>query len=220
MRPRCSGDASRWSAESDRLWASVSLDRGDARVQWRDLAAGGQIADRIDPVLDISPVFRELASDARLLGPAARLLDGPAAPFKAKLIAKRPGTAGYGLHQDYPYWEHLGRPADDYVNALLAFDAFDGSNGTIEAFPGLHRRRATAAAGSPLDADASAVEGRRGVLFEMEPGDVVFFHSLTPHRSGPNRGARPRRGLFLTYVPARHAGLDERYERERLDRSQ
>lgn len=208
-----------WADESDRLWASVPADRGNPRVQWRGRVDGGEIADRIDPVLDISPVFEALARDTRLIAAASRLLDGTAIPFKAKLITKRPGTAGYGLHQDYPYWEPLGLPADDYVNALVAFDPFDGASGTLEVFPGFHREQAPAPPGAPLDADESLVDGRCGLLLVLEPGDVAIFHSLTPHRSGPNRGAHSRQGLFLTYVPSRYSGLQERYERERIDRA-
>jgi ectoine hydroxylase-related dioxygenase (phytanoyl-CoA dioxygenase family) len=212
-------DVARWVAESDRLWAAVSTDLSASRVQWRDRVGGGRIADRIDPVLDASPAYRELADDPRLVGAAAELLDGTAGVFKSKLITKRPGTAGYGLHQDYPYWEALGVPADDYVNVLVAFDRFDAASGPTEAFPGLHREKAPAPAGAPLDADETWIAGRRGVLFELEPGGVVFFHSLLPHRSAPNLGDHPRRGLFLTYVPARHAGLRERYERVRPDKN-
>jgi ectoine hydroxylase-related dioxygenase (phytanoyl-CoA dioxygenase family) len=214
-----SREAERWTAESDRLWEAVSDNLEDARVQWRARVGGGRIADRLDPVLDISPEYTRLAEDPRLFAAAASLLDGTAAVFKAKLITKRPGTEGYGLHQDFPYWEMLGLPADDYVNVLVAFDRFDCESGATEVFPGLHREKARAPTGAPLDADDSVVSGRPRVVFELEPGDVVFFHSLLPHRSAPNRGEHPRRGLFLTYVPARHAGLDQRYERVRLDKS-
>jgi ectoine hydroxylase-related dioxygenase (phytanoyl-CoA dioxygenase family) len=213
------GEVARWTAECERLWQEVSNDLRNARVQWRDRVDGGRVADRIDPVLDLSPAYRELADDPRLLGAAELLLEGTAAVFKAKLITKRPGTAGYGLHQDYPYWEPLGLPADAYVNVLVAFDQFDEASGATEVFPGLHRAKLPAAGDAPLDADASAVEGRPPVLFELEPGGVVFFHSLLPHRSAPNRGNRPRRGLFLTYLPSRHAGLDVRYEQVRLDKA-
>ena len=37
-------------------------------------------------------------------------------------------------------------------------------------------------------------------------GDVLAFHSLTPHRSGPNRSERHRRAYFATYSLA-GAGL-------------
>jgi 2-aminoethylphosphonate dioxygenase len=207
-----------WIQECDRLWASVRVERDNPRVQWRGRVDGGEIADRIDPVLDISPVYEALARDPRLLDVAGQLLDGTATPFKAKLITKRPGTLGYGMHQDYPYWELLGLPADDYVNALVAFDPFDGENGSTELFSGMHHARLPAPTGSPLDTDESLLEGQRSVTLELEAGDVVLFHSLTPHRSGPNRGTHPRRGLFLTYVPAGYPDLNTRYERVRLDR--
>jgi ectoine hydroxylase-related dioxygenase (phytanoyl-CoA dioxygenase family) len=208
-----------WRSECDRLWASVPADRGNPRVQWRGRVGGGEIADRIDPVLDISSVFDALSRDPRLIAAASCLLDGTAIPFRSKLITKRPGTAGYGLHQDYPYWERLGLPADDYVNATIAFDLFDPASGTLEVFPGLHRERVPPPPGAPLDADEAFVEGRPSLLLVLEPGDVVLFHSLIPHRSGPNRGSNSRRGLFLTYVPERYPGLLERYERERIDRT-
>ncbi len=203
--------------ECDRLWASVSVDRSNTRVQWRGRVDGGEVADRIDPVLDISPLFTALSRDPRLAGPAGQLLDGTAVPFRSKVITKRPGTLGYSLHQDYPYWEHLGLPPEAYVNALVAFDRFDAASGSPQLFPGLHHGRVPPPPENALDADESLVEGRAGVILELGPGDVAFFHGLTPHRSGPNRAEHPRRGFFLTYVPSRYPDLEARYVRERID---
>jgi predicted HD phosphohydrolase len=33
----------------------------------------------------------------------------------------------------------------------------------------------------------------------VRAGDTLWFHSRTPHRSGPNRSPRPRRALYPTY---------------------
>ena len=211
-------EVSSWVQECERLWATVRVERDNPRVQWRGLVDGGEIPDRIDPVLDISPVYDALSRDPRLIAAAGRLLDGTATPFKAKLITKRPGTLGYGMHQDYPYWELLGLPASDYVNALVAFDPFEGENGSTELFTGMHHVHLPAPTGSPLDTDESVLQGRPSVMLTLAAGDVVLFHSLTPHRSGPNRGTHSRRGLFLTYVPARYPNLNDRYERVRLDK--
>ena len=207
-----------WTEECERLWASLPVDRGNPRVQWRELAGGGEIADRLDPILDVSPLFEGLAGDPRLVAAVGSLLDGSAIPFKAKIIMKQPGTAGYGLHQDYPYWEWLGLGADEYVNATIAFDPFDASNGSLEIFSGLQHERLPAPPGSPYDADEAALEGCRSDVLELAPGDVVLFHSMLPHRSGQNRGTRSRRGFFLTYVPSRYQGLSQRYEQGRVDR--
>ena len=114
--------------------------------------------------------------------------------------------------------DRLGLGPDEYVNATIAFDPFDASNGSLEIFSGLQRQRLPAPPGSPFDADEAALEGCRSDLLELAPGDVVLFHSMLPHRSGQNRGTRSRRGLFLTYVPSRYAGLNRRYEQGRVDR--
>jgi ectoine hydroxylase-related dioxygenase (phytanoyl-CoA dioxygenase family) len=212
------GKVSQLQNECERLWATVPATRDNPRVQWRGLIDGGEIADRIDPVLDVSPLFAALARDKGLVAMASGVLDGSAMVFKCKLITKRPGTLGYKMHQDYPYWEFLGAPADDYVNVLVAFDPFDAKSGATEVFPGLHHERVPPPPDAPHDADEARVDTSRGVLIVLEPGDVALFHSMAPHRSGPNRGERARRGLFLTYVSSRHEGLEERYERGRIDR--
>jgi ectoine hydroxylase-related dioxygenase (phytanoyl-CoA dioxygenase family) len=204
--------------ECDRLWKSVSVDRANRRVHWRGLVGGGEIADRIDPILDISPRLAGLSRDPRLAGPAGQLLDGTAVPFRSKVITKRPGTLGYKLHQDYPYWAHLGLPPECFVNALVALDRFDAASGSPEFFPGMHGGRVPAPAESAYDADESFVHGRENVFLDLEPGDVAFFHGLMPHRSGPNGADHPRRGIFLTYVPSRYPDLEARYEVERVDR--
>ncbi len=135
--------------------------------------------------------------------------------FKDKLIMKRPGTLGYGMHQDYPYWEHLGAPADDYVTCFIALDPFDAASGSTEMFPGLHRRRLPAPPDDPFDCDERHMDLTKGYILDLAPGDVVMMHSLTPHRSAPNRSPLPRRVLIFSYTKARHAGIRARYDRGR-----
>jgi ectoine hydroxylase-related dioxygenase (phytanoyl-CoA dioxygenase family) len=204
-----------WIGESDRLWKAALRD-GDPRVQWRGVVGGGEIADRLDPVWDISPLYHALIHQGTLLEIASSLLGERALPFKAKLIAKRPGTVGYQMHQDHPYWEFLGAPADAYLNVLVAFDRFDATSGATEGFPGQHHSRVPPPSDEPLDADEARMDTSRGVLIELDPGDIALFHSLLPHRSAPNRSTRERRGLFVTYHAARYAGLTKRYHEDRV----
>jgi ectoine hydroxylase-related dioxygenase (phytanoyl-CoA dioxygenase family) len=42
-------------------------------------------------------------------------------------------------------------------------------------------------------------------------GATLWFHSRTPHRSGPNRSARPRRALYPTYNAAREGDRRAEY---------
>lgn len=203
------------AAECDRLWSLVPTDHSDPRVQWRGHVDGTTVADRIDPVLDISPPFDRIARDPWLLAAAERVLGEPAAVFKAKLITKQPGTMGYGMHQDYPYWEFLGAPARDYLTAFVAIDRFDAASGATEMFRGYHGAHLPPPPEDPLDTDEKHIDLRRGALIDLAPGDVTFMHSLTPHRSAPNRSEHSRRVLILTYVAARHSELAARYERGR-----
>jgi ectoine hydroxylase-related dioxygenase (phytanoyl-CoA dioxygenase family) len=203
-----------WRAECERLWDVLDADPDAARVQWRGHAREGQIRDRIDPVVDISPVFAALAADPRIVTPVRDVLRAEPALMKAKLITKRPGTAGYTMHQDFPYWAPLGIPADDLLTLQVSIDPARADNGAVEVFRGLHHHRLESRPDQPLDVDESRMDATVGELAELAPGDLLVFHSLTPHRSGPNRSTAPRRALFFTYTTAAHGDIYRRYHEQ------
>jgi ectoine hydroxylase-related dioxygenase (phytanoyl-CoA dioxygenase family) len=200
-----------WRAECDRLWSVVDGDPDTPRVQWRGHAREGQVRDRIDPVVDISPVFAALAADPRIVSPAREVLRAEPALMKAKLIIKRRGTAGYAMHQDYPYWAPLGIPADDLLTLLVSIDPARADNGAVEVFARLHHRPLESRPSEPLDVDESRMDLSRGRVAELAPGDLLLFHSLTPHRSGSNGSGGSRRALFFTYTTAAHGDVYRRY---------
>lgn len=206
-------DIASFRKECDRLWKEVDIEESSCRVQWRKGIDGRKIADRIDPILDISPIALATASDQRLIGPVEELLHGMQARiFKAKLISKWPQTCGYGMHQDFCYWQDYTTASPDcFVTALLALDYFDEVSGTVEFFPGQHHQRLPSARGNPKDADESRMDLSHGVLAQLDPGDMVFFHSLTPHRSGPNLSEFSRQSLFFSYITPEWADIAERY---------
>jgi ectoine hydroxylase-related dioxygenase (phytanoyl-CoA dioxygenase family) len=192
-------DIALWQAECDRLWEALSVQAGDTRVQFRGHANGTAIADRIDPLLDVSPVFRRVARDSRIVGAVESALEGPPKVMKAKLITKRPGTQGYGLHQDFPYWQHMGLPADRLLTVQIAIDPANEDNGGVELWPGLHRETLPHPAENPLDTAEEAVADKEAELIQLASGDMLVFHSLAPHRSAPNKSRQSRRAVFVTY---------------------
>ncbi|HEX8771575.1 MAG TPA: phytanoyl-CoA dioxygenase family protein [Acidimicrobiales bacterium] len=172
--------------------------------------------DRLDPVIDLSPLFDSLTSCARLMGPLAQLLGDQPSLFKDKVIFKPPGMRGYKTHQDYAYWQWLTAPPDALLTVLVALDPATAENGAVEFFPGHHDGLLTEP-GAPADVDESTLGGPAEVV-ETRPGDIVIFHSLTPHRSGDNYSSSMRRQLYLSYNGAAQGDLYAMYY-ERLHQS-
>ena len=153
-------------------------------------------SDRLDPVTDLSPLFAALAADPRLLGLAGSVLGGQPQLMKDKFIAKPPGASGYGTHQDGAYWAGLGVDFDRMLTIAIFLDDARPDQGPIECASGFHRTLLTGAGGA-IDPD-DATLGSFAVI-EAKAGDVLLLHSLTPHRSGPNRSDRMRRALLFSY---------------------
>jgi len=117
--------------------------------------------------------------------------------LKDKLIFKRPGAKGYGLHQDFIGWERF---PESFLTVVIPIDETNGANGATEVFPRVHCNGYL----SPRDGDyhelpLDKVDESTGVLLELMPGDVAIFSGFTPHRSAPNTSQTLRRQLYLSY---------------------
>lgn len=184
--------------EAGRLWNDLDLSRAD--VHWRDHETLGRVADRLDPVRTHSTVFARMSHHPKMLALAEDLLGGPAFVLKDKLIMKRPGTAGYGAHQDFPYWSGIGLTSDQVLTALISLDDVTPAHGPIEIWPGLHHTTLPPHPHDPLDVDLASLVGRQPFAATVKAGDVVLFHALAPHASRTNRAAGDRRTYLVTYA--------------------
>ena len=148
--------------------------------------------------------MRSAGRDRRLLNVLAELYGEPACLFKDKLIFKPPGAKGYDLHQDWIAWPTFPR---SFTTVLIPLDPADLDNGCTVVYPGYHHQGCL----SPEDgmyhslAD-TVVDEARAVPLVLEPGDVAIFGAFTPHRSAPNRSARWRRQLYVSYNAAGDGG--------------
>jgi ectoine hydroxylase-related dioxygenase (phytanoyl-CoA dioxygenase family) len=50
---------------------------------------------------------------------------------------------------------------------------------------------------------------------EVRAGETLWFHSRTPHRSGPNKSDTPRRALYPTYNAAAEGDRRADYYRQK-----
>lgn len=201
----------RMKSEFDRVLADPSrVDEANLRAYTRGSLDGGILIDRLDPVRDLSECFDRLSRDERIVGPARELVGEDVLLLKDKIIAKFPGALGYSLHQDFAYWEAAGLPWQSMATAFISVDPATAENGAIEFVLGYHDRQFNRP-GVIEDIDERNLDMSRAKLAVTEPGDLVFFHPLVPHRSGPNRSRISRRYLYFTYSAARHGDCYERY---------
>jgi hypothetical protein len=187
------------ATESDRVLGRADLiDTDNIRCRWQDHVDTGECRfDCFDPVIDLSAPIARAARDPLLLEIVGALYGEQACLFKDKLIFKPAGALGYKLHQDYISWESFPKT---FLTAIVAIDAADATNGATEVFAGYHRQgNLSANDGQYHQLPDDAVDGARGVVLELAPGDVALFGGFTPHRSGPNRSAHSRRLLYLSY---------------------
>ncbi|MCC7493896.1 MAG: phytanoyl-CoA dioxygenase family protein [Fimbriimonadaceae bacterium] len=193
-------------AECDRLLASELVHDDNLRTRFRGHPTLGKVVEKFDPVTDVSPVFAAVAQDPRILDPLRRLYDDEPLLFKDKVIFKPPGAAGYAVHQDWTWWQVF--PPQNLASVMVAIDAADAANGVLELAPGRHQRPLTPIGElrSLTDAEVAAL-GLEWVPVETQPGDILIFHCLAPHRSGVNTSTRSRRQFYPTYSAGCHGDL-------------
>jgi 2-aminoethylphosphonate dioxygenase len=200
-----------FQAECDRLLHLDLVHPDNIRTPFR--MNSGETPERIDPVVDISPVFAALVEDARIVNVVRDLFEDAPRLFKDKLILKLPGTSGYSAHQDQAWWQLC--PPDDILSVSVQMDGANAENGGIELFRGYHDRLRTPEGvmrNWTAEEEAEWLDPARSYLPETRPGDVLIFHSLTPHRSGRNTSSgKPRRSLYLSYSAARSGDLHAVY---------
>jgi len=174
-------------------------------LQHFELTDSGPQLCRSENFVPVHAAFRALLCNGVLVEIAGALLGEPALLYKEKVNFKLPGGAGYSPHQDAPAYPMI----DVHVSAMVAVDDADESNGGLEVVSGCFDRVL------PLDErgciESSVVEQLDWQAVPVRAGQTLWFHSRTPHRSGPNRSDRPRRALYPTYNAAREGDLRAAY---------
>lgn len=140
------------------------------------------------------------------------LLGGEVYHYHSKITAKEPREGGaWEWHQDYGYWYGNGCLFPYMASAMIALDRCTKSNGCLQVLKGSHhlgRIDHGLLDGEQVGADLNRVEEAKKhlelVYCEMEPGDVLFFHCNTLHRSDQNRSDDRRWTLICCYNAARN----------------
>lgn len=148
--------------------------------------------------------FRSVAGHPEIVAVLGGLLGPDVDCFNSQFIFKNPGAWGQPWHQDSLYFD-LDRVPQ--VGVWLATSPATADNGCLFVAPGTHveplhehvpDRRPSANLGY-LEITDHDFSGE--VAVEMDPGDVLVFHSFLMHRSGDNRSGARRTALVLHHTP-------------------
>jgi hypothetical protein len=165
----------------------------------------GPMLCRSENFVPIHDELRALLCRGTLLDVAGALLGEPAVLYKEKVNYKLPGGAGFSPHQDAPAYPMI----QVHVSAMVAVDDADETNGGLEVVSGHYSEVL------PLDGrgciEAAVADRLEWTPVPVRAGQTLWFHSRTPHRSGPNRSGRPRRALYPTYNAASEGDLRSAY---------
>ncbi len=151
-------------------------------------------------------LWGSVARCARLVDGMERLLGDEVYHYHSKMSIKEPRTGGaWSWHQDYGYWYLNGCLFPDMASVFIAVDPNTRANGCLQVLRGSHKmgRVEHGRFGDQTGADPERVEAALAVMervyVEMAPGDALFFHSNTLHRSDQNTSPNPRWSLLCCY---------------------
>ena len=151
-------------------------------------------------------LWGSIARCTRIVEAMEALLGDEVYHYHSKMSIKEPFTGGaWNWHQDYGYWYQNGCLFPDMASVMIAVDPNTRENGCLQVIRGSHKigRVEHGRFGDQTGADPERVEEalkRLELVYgEMEPGDALFFHSNTLHRSDQNRSPHPRWSLLCCY---------------------
>lgn len=183
--------------EKDRLLNSEIVHPQNIRTIFD---VSNQKVERVDPLIDISDSFESLSRDSRIHKILAELFESyDNTLYKEKLIFKLPWNSGYPTHQDYAWWEHIFDNPNDILTVAIPLDNNDDVNqGLLELYPENHFKLYREQSNMlPEDYINFCCWSQ---LMYMNKWDVLFFHSLIPHKSSSNITNKSRSMLYFTYV--------------------
>jgi hypothetical protein len=184
-------------------------DDGDGWLHYREMTDDGPKLCRTENFVPFHHGLRALLTTGAMLATASALLGEPAVLYKEKINYKLPGGAGYAPHQDAPAYRFV----ETHVSCMVAVDDSLIGNGCLEVASRTHAEIL------PTDEHgcirAHVVDALTWLPVEVRAGETLWFHSRTPHRSGPNNSSTPRRALYPTYNAAAEGDLRDDYYRQK-----
>ena len=198
------------AAQLDRIDAAVTrlerwaIDGGPGLHHFEQTDAGAVLARSEDFVHD-DQVLHDLILGGIVVEILGALFGDEAVLFKEKVNYKHPGGGGFAPHQDATAYRFV----DHHISCMVPLDPATPASGCLYVAPGYEAGQlATDERGRIDEATAARLDWQP---VPLEPGDLLFFDSYTPHYSDTNTTTRSRRAAYLTYNAASLGDHRDRY---------
>jgi hypothetical protein len=188
----------------------AAMPDGGSVLHYREMTDDGPKLCRTENFVPHHEGLRQLLTEGLLIEVASALLGEPAVLYKEKINYKYAGGAGYAPHQDAPAYRFI----DVHVSCMVAVDDATVGNGCLEVVSGAHHELLSVDERGCIRHDI--VDAMQWDPVEVRAGQTLWFHSRTPHRSGPNTSPSPRRAVYPTYNAASEGDLRDVYYRDKL----
>ena len=181
-----------------RIQVEPRVERGELEVDHP-----GDGIRKVGNLVQEDNLFRALGLHKNIVGILEQILGPDIKIFRNDLLMKPPGVGSQkGWHQDSPYW-----PIKPMALCSCWFTLDDATpdNGCLAVLRGWHKK-------GPLPhvkvTDDFVIQDEYrdssdSVLAPVRAGGGVFFHSLLPHYTAPNRSNQWRRATALSYMSAK-----------------
>jgi len=174
------------------------IQRGELQVEHP-----GDGVRKLTGLVEGDDLFRCLGLNERIVGIVEQILGPDLKLFRNALLLKPPEVgSAKGMHQDSPYW-----PIEpmELCSCWFALDDATAENGCMEVLPGWHTRGPLPHVHVTDDfvIDPASYDDSQRVQAPVRAGGGLFFHSLLPHYTAPNRSDRWRRAIALSYMSSR-----------------
>ena len=185
-------------------------DEGEGWIHHREMTGDGPKLCRSENLIPFHAELRALLTTGSV--PRRR---APCSASPRRCTRKRSTTSCPAAPDTRRTRTHLRTASSTrHVSCMLAIDDSTADNGCLEVVSGMHRELL------PTDSDgcirADVAEGMQWAPVEVRAGETLWFHSRTPHRSGPNRSQTARRALYPTYNAASEGDRRADYYRDKL----
>ena len=156
------------------------------------------------------PLYLKAMKNPKVVGGIKKAVGGKPAGLQTEFFYCRPGTRGFGRHQDNFFVE---APDGAFASAWCALTDVDVDNGALILWPGTHKegllqvqKVAVAVNDKGQDPNANNEETvvppqYKAINAPVKRGSVVYIHSYLVHASNPNTTKdRWRQVLLSTYI--------------------